>query len=70
MSPEWMTLEEVANYLRVTEITIYRLAHQGKIPASKVGKMWRFNKERIDKWLIEQEKVKSQANPREGEKHE
>ena len=48
---ELMTLEEVANYLRVTKKTVYRLLKQGKIPASKVGHQWRFDKASIDEWL-------------------
>jgi len=48
---ELMTLEEAAAYLRVTKKTIYRLLKQGKIPATKVGHQWRFNKASIDEWL-------------------
>ncbi len=48
---ELMTLEEVAQYLRVTKKTIYRLLKQGKIPASKVNQQWRFNSASIDEWL-------------------
>lgn len=48
---ELMTLQEVANYLRVTEKTIYRLATSGSIPAIKVGRQWRFDKLSIDGWL-------------------
>jgi len=48
---ELMTLEEVAAYLRVTKKTIYRLLRQGKIPATKVGQQWRFDKALIDAWL-------------------
>ena len=46
-----MTLKEVADYLRVTERTIYRLLWQGSIPAKKVGRQWRFKKASIDEWL-------------------
>jgi len=46
-----MTVEEVAGYLRVTEKTIYRLLRQGKIPATKVGQQWRFNRSLVDEWL-------------------
>ena len=46
-----MTVKEVADYLRVTEKTIYRLLKRGSIPATKVGHQWRFNKASIDKWL-------------------
>jgi len=48
---ELITLQEVAAYLRVTKKTIYRLLRQGKIPASKVGHQWRFDKVLIDEWL-------------------
>jgi len=46
-----MTVEEVAQYLRVTKKTIYRLLKQGKIPATKINKQWRFNRASIDEWL-------------------
>lgn len=46
-----MTLEEVANYLRVTKKTIYRLLERRGIPATKVGHLWRFEKASIDVWL-------------------
>jgi len=48
---ELMTVLEVAAYLRVTEKTIYRLLRQGKIPATKVGRQWRFEKASIEEWL-------------------
>jgi excisionase family DNA binding protein len=37
-----LTIKEVAEYLKVTERTIYRLAAAKKIPAFKVGGTWRF----------------------------
>jgi excisionase family DNA binding protein len=46
-----MTVDEVADYLRVTKKTIYRLLKQGKISATKVGNQWRFDKGAIDGWL-------------------
>ena len=48
---ELMTLEEVAQYLRVTEKTIYRLLDKKGIPATRVGHQWRFDKVVIDIWL-------------------
>ena len=50
---ELMTLEEVANYLRVTEKTIYRLLDKRGIPATRVGHQWRFDKTFIDAWLFQ-----------------
>lgn len=46
-----MNANEVARYLRVVPDTIYRKARRGEIPAVKMGKVWRFPKETLDKWL-------------------
>jgi excisionase family DNA binding protein len=46
-----MTLEEVAEYLRLKPQTIYTWAQEKKIPAAKLGKEWRFRKSLIDKWF-------------------
>ena len=48
-----MNVEEVARYLGVVPDTVYRKARRGEIPAVKMGKMWRFPKETLDKWLNE-----------------
>ena len=56
-----MTVREVADYLRVTKKTIYRLLLRGKIPATKVGNQWRFAQGAIDKWL-QRNSVKAKAN--------
>ncbi len=49
-----MTIGEVADYLKVTERTIYRLAAAKKIPAFKVGGSWRFSRSDIDIWIKQQ----------------
>ncbi len=49
-----MTIGEVADYLKVTERTIYRLAGAKQIPAFKVGGSWRFSKADIDGWISRQ----------------
>ena len=46
-----MTVQEVATYLRLNEITVYKLARSGEIPALKIGRNWRFKKELIDAWF-------------------
>ncbi len=55
-----MTLEEVAEYLRLSIHTIYKMAQHGKIPALKAGKQWRFKKEDIDTWLRAHNKSKKE----------
>ena len=44
-----MTLQEVADYLRVTRSTIHRLLKRNQIPGFRIGRHWRFNVEEIDK---------------------
>ncbi len=46
-----MTVREVSRYLGVVPDTVYRKARRGEIPAVKMGKIWRFPKEALDKWL-------------------
>jgi excisionase family DNA binding protein len=46
-----MTIEEIAEYLKIPKSTVYKLAQEGKIPCQKVGRHWRFRKNTIDNWL-------------------
>ena len=45
---EIMTLAEVANYLKVTTRTIYRMLDENQIPAFKIRGTWRFRKDEIE----------------------
>lgn len=56
-----LTITEVAEYLKVAERTLYRLAAAKKVPAFKVGGTWRFSRVDIDKW-IKQQSLISQEN--------
>jgi len=55
---EIMTLEEIAKYLKLQPQTIYTWAQNGKIPAAKLGKEWRFRRSVIDRWFNEHIDVK------------
>ncbi len=55
MANQMMTVDEVANYLKMKVVTIYKHAQQGRIPAFKVGSSWRFKKSTIDNWIEKQE---------------
>jgi len=45
------TIDELSEYLKIAKSTLYKLAQEGRIPAQKVGKHWRFRKAAIDRWL-------------------
>ena len=51
---EIMTPKEVAKYLKMSVLTVYKHAKQGTIPGFRVGNSWRFDKKRIDfqHWAI------------------
>jgi excisionase family DNA binding protein len=49
-----MTLQEVADYLRVTRATIHRMLKRNQIPTFRIGRHWRFNLEEIDNWCASQ----------------
>lgn len=48
----WMTVKELAKYLKLSEMMVYKLAQGGGIPASKIGSAWRFSQDAIDEWLM------------------
>lgn len=48
---DYLTVGEVSDYLKLPEETIYKYARTGKLPGSKIGRHWRFDRERIDSWI-------------------
>ena len=49
--PDVMTTEEASAYLRLSVQTIKQRAREGRMPAAKVGRTWRFLKSELDRWL-------------------
>jgi excisionase family DNA binding protein len=51
VTKEWFTVEEAAEYLRVSRRTIYKLTKEGRLPAFRIGqeRHRRFRKEDLDK---------------------
>lgn len=54
MSDEILTIQELAEYLKLNEKTAYRLAGEGKLPGFKVGGSWRFKRVDIEAWIEKQ----------------
>lgn len=51
MTDQIMTLKEVAEYLKLTDKTAYRLAAEKKLPGFKIGGSWRFKMTDLDAWI-------------------
>ena len=46
-----MPLREVAQYLGLHVMTVYKLTREGRVPAAKIGGQWRFKRDVLDQWL-------------------
>ncbi len=46
-----MDIDELAAYLRLEKQTLYNWLHQKRISGIKVGRVWRFDRKTVDKWL-------------------
>ena len=51
----YLTLDELTAYIKISRAKLYRLSQDGKIPASKIGRQWRFNQDEIDRWMKNQQ---------------
>jgi excisionase family DNA binding protein len=52
-SREVMTPKQVAEYLQLHPMTVYRFIRQGKIPAAKIGGRYRIKRDSVEKLLSE-----------------
>ncbi|MDQ6615175.1 MAG: helix-turn-helix domain-containing protein [Actinomycetota bacterium] len=50
----FVTVGEVANLLRVSNMTVYRLVQSGQLPAIRVGRSYRIRDDDVDKYLAAQ----------------
>ena len=57
MIDKLMTTKELASYMQLNPLTVYRKAREGEIPSIRVGRSIRFKKEQIDKWLESKHKI-------------
>ncbi|MEA1963655.1 MAG: helix-turn-helix domain-containing protein [Candidatus Aerophobetes bacterium] len=57
--PQTFTVQEVAEHLKVTEITIYRLLKKGEIVGYKVGDSWRIDEKDLKAYIKRQKKKRS-----------
>ncbi|HUT89817.1 MAG TPA: helix-turn-helix domain-containing protein [Thermoguttaceae bacterium] len=46
-----LTIDELAEYLKISKSTLYKLVQEGALPGQKIGRRWRFHKDAIDSWL-------------------
>ena len=49
-----LTVSEVAEIMRVSNMTVYRLIKSGQLPAIRVGKSYRIREDDVDRFLSDQ----------------
>lgn len=47
----WLSVDEIAAYLGVKRDTVYKWIGRKKMPAHKVGRLWKFQKYEVDQWV-------------------
>ena len=62
--PDFLTLAEVSELLRVSRSTIYRWSRAGRLPGFKVGQGWRYSREGVEKLIRERQKAVKRASGR------
>ena len=51
MNERWLSVEEIATHLGVNPDTIYKWIERKKMPAHKVGRLWKFQATEVDAWI-------------------
>ena len=46
-----MNSDEVSEWLRIPKSTLYKLCNEGRIPSTKIGKHWRFDRDLVERWF-------------------
>lgn len=51
MAERWLSVQEIAAHLGVNRDTIYKWIDRKKMPAHKVGRLWKFRASETDAWV-------------------
>jgi len=51
MEDRWLSVDEIGVYLGVKRDTVYSWISQRGMPAQKIGRLWKFKKDEVDKWI-------------------
>ena len=51
LQEQFVTVDELAEQLKVSQRTIQRIVERKEIPAIRIGRQWRFRREWVEEWL-------------------
>lgn len=52
MEDRWFSVDEIAEYLGIKRDTVYKWIGRKRMPAHKLGRLWKFKKDEIDEWVF------------------
>ena len=51
MDERWQSVEEIAVYLGVSKDTVYTWVSTKRMPAHRLGRLWKFKRDEVDSWV-------------------
>lgn len=51
MTEPWVSVDDVATHLGVVKDSVYRWIDSKRMPAHKIGKLWKFKLSEVDEWV-------------------
>jgi len=59
----WLSVDEICKYLGVSKDTVYKWIDKHKMPAHRMGRLWKFKKRQVDAWVEAGGASSAQDNP-------
>lgn len=47
----WLSINDICNYLGVSNDTVYKWISKHEMPAHRMGRLWKFKKDEVDEWV-------------------
>jgi len=69
MEDRWLSVDEIAVYLGIKNDTVYKWISRKRMPAHKVGRLWKFRREEVDSWVREGSAADDTAKDKGGASH-
>ena len=51
MEDRWFSVDEIAAYLGIKRDTVYRWIAENRMPAHRMGRLWKLRREEVDEWV-------------------
>lgn len=51
MTEPWISVDDIARHLGVAKDSIYRWIERRRLPAHRIGRLWKFKISEVDEWV-------------------